>query len=147
MAEKTNTLGAVVAAAIFGLYILMFVLRIAGYITVGHWLASLQFAAVIPLIYLLIKAPELNRQPLYYIQICLFLLFLVVELLVDYIYQLDFRETQKWVISYVTFFFAATGGLLGIASLAQPRTWTIITVILYLVMAALAFISRAVTGI
>jgi hypothetical protein len=48
-------------------------------------------------------------------------------------------------ISYVVLFFASAGGLLGIASYAG-RTWTVSAVILFLVMAVLAFVQRAVTG-
>jgi hypothetical protein len=50
------------------------------------------------------------------------------------------------VISYVTLFFAATGGLLGVVAYAANRAWIVSAVILFLVMAALAFIQRAVTG-
>jgi len=82
---------------------------------------------------------------LYYIQIILILLFLLVELLLDYILKIDFRQVRWMVISYVTFFFAATGGMLGVAA-NGGRTWTISTVILFLVMAVLAFVQRAVTG-
>jgi hypothetical protein len=51
------------------------------------------------------------------------------------------------VIAYVTFFFAATGGLLGLVSQVKDRLWLIISVFLFFIMAVLAFISRAVTGI
>jgi hypothetical protein len=50
------------------------------------------------------------------------------------------------VIGYVTFFFAATGGMIGVASLASAG-WAIAAVILFLVMAVLAFVQRAVTGL
>ena len=43
-------------------------------------------------------------------------------------------------------FFAATGGLLGI-SVNAGRGAFFIALVVYLVMAALAFISRAVTGL
>ena len=49
------------------------------------------------------------------------------------------------VITYVTLFFAGTGGMLGVAENAG-RAWTIPAVILFLVMAVLAFVQRAVTG-
>ena len=49
------------------------------------------------------------------------------------------------VIGYVVLFFAGSGGMLGVAANAG-RGWTILTVILFFVMAALAFIQRAVTG-
>jgi len=68
-----------------------------------------------------------------------------VELLLDYILKIDFRNVGWMVISYVVLFFAGTGGMLGVAANAG-RGWTILAVILFLVMAALAFIQRAVTG-
>jgi hypothetical protein len=146
MLEKTNRLGAVVTLALYTLYILMFVLRLLGRPQSGHWLASTQFLSVIPLVYLLLKAPQLKRPTLYYIQISLMLLFLLVELLLDYILRIEFRQTSWMVITYVTFFFAATGGLLGVASHVKERTWKAAAIILFLVMAVLAFVQRAVTG-
>ncbi len=145
MLEKTNQIGAIVAVSIFVLYILLFIFRLMDKAELGHWLASLQFLAAIPLIYLLLKAPQLERPTLYYIQVILMLAFLALELLLDYIFKIEFRQTQWMVISYVTIFFASTGGMLGIAANAG-RGWTISAVILYLVMAVLAFVQRAVTG-
>jgi len=46
------------------------------------------------------------------------------------------------VISYVTFFFAAAGGMIGVANLAGSG-WAIAAVILFLIMAVLAFVQRA----
>ncbi len=145
MPERIDLLGAIVAVGLYSLYILMFVLRLIGQARAGHWIASLQFLATIPLVYLLLKAPQLDRPGLYYLQIGLMLVFLLVELLLDYIYLVNFRQVRWMVISYVVLFFAATGGLLGVAAYAG-RTWTMTAVILYLVMAVLAFVQRAVTG-
>ena len=50
-----------------------------------------------PLGYLLIKAPEFNRPILYYVQIVIVLIFLIVLFLVDYILKYDFRQTQ-WMV-------------------------------------------------
>lgn len=145
MLERTNLLGAIVAVALYTLYINLFIFRLLGKPQLGHWITSTQFLAVLPLVYLLLKAPQLERPALYYIQIILILLFLLLELLLDYILKIDFRQIRWMVISYVTFFFAAAGGLLGIAA-NGGRTWTISTVILFFVMGILAFVQRAVTG-
>ena len=145
MLEKANLLGAVVTVSLYSLYILMIIFRLLGRVQFGHWLASLQFFSVIPLVYLLLKAPQLGRPVLYYVQIGLMLVFLLVELLLDYIYMVDFRQVRWMVISYVMLFFAASGGLLGVAAYAG-RTWTIAAVILFLIMAVLAFVQRALTG-
>jgi hypothetical protein len=49
------------------------------------------------------------------------------------------------VISYVVLFFAGTGGMLGVARYAG-RGWSISAIILFLIMAVLTFVQRAVTG-
>lgn len=147
MIEKTNLLGAIVAIAIYILYILMFVFRLLEMSEFGHWIASAQFLSVIPFIYLLVKAPQLERPKLYYVQITLMLIFLFVELMLDYVMKIEFRQTNWMVISYVTLFFGATGGLLGVVAQIEKRKWVISAVFLFFVMGALAFIQRAVTGL
>ena len=146
MLERTSQMGAMVTVSIYSLYILLFIFRLVGRAQVGHWLAALQFLAVPPLIYLLLTATQQGRSKLYFIQISLMLLFLLVEFLLDYLFKIEFRLVRWMTISYVTLFFAATGGMLGVAAYAG-RVWTISAVSLYLVMAILAFIQRAVTGL
>lgn len=146
MLKQANWVGALVAIGIFALYIIMFGLRMLNQAQLGHWIAAAQFLAVIPLGYLLWTAPKLERPALYYIQVGLFLAFLLLELILDYILNVQFRQVRWAVIGYVTFFFAATGGLLGI-SVHAGRGAFYVALVLYLIMAALAFISRAVTGI
>jgi len=68
-----------------------------------------------------------------------------VEFLLDYALKIEFRQTRWMVISYVVLYFAGTGGMLGVAAKAG-RGWTISAVILYLAMAVLCFVQRAVTG-
>jgi hypothetical protein len=97
------------------------------------------------LIYLLIQAPRLERPVLYYIQIGCMLAWLVVEALLDHILKIDFRQVRWILISYVVLFFAGTGGLLGVAANAG-KGWSITAIILFLIMAVLAFVQRAVTG-
>jgi len=72
---------------------------------------------------------------------------LLVELFLDYILKIPWRDVRWMVITYVTLFFAGTGGLLGVAAKMTMRGWTITAIILFLIMAVLAFVSRAVTGI
>ena len=74
------------------------------------------------------------------------ILFALVELIIDHILELDFRSTQWAVILYVMFFFGATGGMIGLAAQAGRR-WVTVTSLIFLVMAALAFIQRAITGL
>jgi hypothetical protein len=74
------------------------------------------------------------------------ILFLFFELIVDDILQVDFRSVNWAVIPYVMFFFAATGGMIGVASQAG-KSWAITTVIVFFIMAILAFIQRGITGL
>jgi hypothetical protein len=145
MLEKTNLLGAVTAIAFFVSAILVFVLRLLGKPQYGHWLGYFEFLLAIPLIYLLIQAPQLGRPTLYYIQIGCMLAWLILEALLDYILKVDFRNVRWIVISYVVLFFAGTGGMLGVATNAG-RGWSIPAIILFLIMAVLTFVQRAITG-
>ncbi len=145
MLEKMNLLGAIVAVAFFVSATLVFIARLMGKPQYGQWIGYFEFLLAIPLIYLLLKAPQLQRPTLYYIQIGCILAWLVVEALLDYILKIDFRNVRWMVISYVVLFFAGTGGLLGVAVNAG-RGWSISAVILFLVMAILTFVQRAKTG-
>jgi len=145
MLIKTNVLGAVTAVLFFISAILVFVFRLLGKPQWGYWLGYFEFLLAIPLVYLLVRAPQLQRPWLYYVQIGCMLLWLAVEALLDYLLKIDFRSTRWMVISYVVLFFAGAGGMLGIASLAG-RGWSIAAIVLFLIMAALTFIQRSVTG-
>jgi hypothetical protein len=68
-----------------------------------------------------------------------------VEALLDYILKIDFRGVSWMVISYIVLFFAGTGGMLGVAASAG-RGWRLSAIILFLIMAVLTFVQRAVTG-
>ncbi len=146
MLEKLNLLGALVAVIFFISAILVFVFRLWGKPQVGHWIGYFELLLAIPLVYLLIKAPQVGRPPLYYIQIGCMLAWLFVELLLDYVLKIDFRQVRWMVIGYVTLFFAGSGGLMGLASLAG-KGWTILAAILFLSMAVLAFVQRRATGL
>ena len=147
MIEKINLLGAITAVAYFMSMILIFVFRLLGKPEYGQWLGFVQAVIAIPLVgYLLFTARQLERSKLYNIQVSLMLAFLLVELLLDYILKIDFRQVRWMVICYVTFFFSATGGMIGVAGYAG-QGWTISAIILFLIMAISAFVQRAVTGI
>jgi len=145
MLGKTNLLGAIVAIAFYVSAILVFAFRLLGKPQYGHWIGYFEFVLAIPMIFLLLKAPQLERPSLYYIQIGCMLAWLVVEVLLDYILKIDFRNVRWMVISYVVLFFAGTGGMLGVARYAGSG-WSIPAIILFLIMAVLTFVQRAVTG-
>lgn len=145
MLERTNLIGAITAIAFFVSAILVFLFRLLGKPRYGHWIGYFEILLAIPLIYLLIQAPRLERPALYYIQVGCMLAWLITEALLDYILKVDFRQVRWMVISYVVLFFAGTGGLLGVASNAG-RTWSLTAIILFIIMAVLTFVQRAVTG-
>jgi hypothetical protein len=145
LVEQMNLLGAIVAVAFYVSAILVFIFRLLGKPQFEHWIGYVEFLLAIPLVYLLVEAPQLERPALYYIQIGLMLAWLLVEALLDYILKIDFRKVQWMVISYVVLFFAGMGGMLGVAANAG-RGWTIVAGILFLFMAVLAFVQRSVTG-
>jgi hypothetical protein len=145
--DRINLLGAVTTVGYFSSMSLIFALRMLGKTQYGRMLGLLQTVlAILAMATLVFAAWRFDRPSLYRIQVSLFLIFLIVELLIDYILKIDFRQVRWMVITYVTFFFAATGGMIGVASSAGSG-WMVTAVILYLVMAVLAFVSRAVTGI
>lgn len=145
MLERTNQLGAIITIAFYISAILVFVFRLAGKPKYGLWMGYFEFLLAIPLIYLLLQAPKLNRPMLYFIQIGCILAWLIVSALLDYIFKIQFRNVQWMVISYVILFFAGSGGLLGITANAG-KMWFIPALILFFIMAILAFVQRGVTG-
>ena len=146
MLEKTDLLGALVAHVIFVSSIITFISRMAFKLQPGHWIGTPLLLMAFPLGYLLLKAPQLQRPMLYYVQIGLMLIWIALLFLVDYVFKIEFRQTQWQVISYVMLYFAGTGGMIGVASYAG-RNWTISAVILFLVAGVLAFVQRWVTGL
>jgi hypothetical protein len=111
----------------------------------GDWIGIPILLMAFPLGYLLLKASDFNRPTLYYIQIVIMLVWIIILFLVDYVLRYDFRQTQWMVISYVVLYFAGLGGMIGVSSQAGTG-WTISAVILFFIAAILAFVQRAVTG-
>jgi hypothetical protein len=146
MVERLNLIGAITATVIFASSIITFSSRMIFGLGSGHWVGTPILLMAFPLGYLLITAPGENRPFIYYLQAAIMLLWIITLFLVDYIFKYDFRQTQWMVISYVIFYFAGAGGMIGIASLAG-RGWTISSIVLFFIALILAFVQRAVTGI
>jgi len=144
--RKLDLLSAIVAHIIYVSSIITFMSRLLFEVQPGHWIGMPILLMAFPLAYLLLKAPKLNRAPLYYIQVGLMLTWIVVLFLVDYVLKLEFRQTQWAVIGYVVLYFAGAGGMIGVSAEAG-RGWTVSAVILFLIAGILAFVQRAVTGI
>ena len=71
-------LGALVAVAFYVSAILVFLCRLLGKPQFGHRIGYFEFLLAIPLVYLLVNAPQLERPALYYLQIGLMLAWLLV---------------------------------------------------------------------
>lgn len=145
MLALTNTLGAATAILFYLSAIFVFVFRLLHKPRVEKWIGILEFLLAVPLIYLLIQAPKLDRPAIYTIQIACMLAWLVASAVLDYIFKIEFRKVRWMVIAYVMLFFAGTGGMLGVAANAGPA-WSAAAIALFLIMAVLTFVQRAVTG-
>jgi hypothetical protein len=143
--RKANRLGGVISLLVLVLCILIFLFRLGGMSGVEQLLGIVFLATAIPIAYLLFSAGSLHRSRLYYIQIGAILTFILLELLLDYILKIEFRSVKWMTVLYVMFFFAGTGGLIGIASLAGKR-WSATAIVLFLLMTLLAFWQRGKTG-
>ena len=128
------------------LVIALFSARMAGLLDVADWIGIVSFLVVIPLVYLFVAGLRAHRRLLYFIWLGLMILFALVEMAVDHMAKVEFRDIQWAVVLYVMFFFGATGGMIGVAAEAGRR-WAVLTTIVFIAMAALAFVQRAVTGL
>lgn len=145
MLTATNLTGALTAILFYLSAIFVFVFRLVGKPQAGHIIGYFEFLLAVPLIYLLVQGPSLHRPALYYIQIGFMLAWLIASALLDYVFKIEFRTVRWMVIAYVMLFFAGTGGMLGVAAKAGPA-WSAAAIALFLLMAVLAFVQRAVTG-
>jgi len=144
--NKLNLFGAYLAIIILLSSSLIFIFRLLNRPEAEYWSGMAFMLTAIPIGYLIYTSTNFERPTLYYIQLGLMIGFIIVELFLDYVFKVDFRHTKWMVISYVMFFFAGTGGMIGVASQAG-KSWTILSIILFLVMTALAFLQRAKTGL
>jgi len=146
VARIANLVGAITANAYMLLIVAVFIARMLGQLEVGKWIGLASTFVLIPLAYLLAVGFKTERRKIYFVWLILMVLFVLFELVVDHILRADFRSQQWSVIPYVMFFFAATGGMIGVAAQAGRR-WTILTCVLFLIMAVLAFVQRGITGL
>jgi hypothetical protein len=146
LARIANLVGAITANVYMLLIIFMFTTRILGWLEIGRWIGIISSLVLVPLIYLFVVGLKTDRRMIYFVWLVLMILFSLFELGVDQILMIDIRSSQWTVIPYVMFFFAATGGMIGVAAQAGKR-WTILTCVIFLIMAVLAFIQRGITGL
>ena len=146
MAKTANLVGAITANVYMLLIIVVFTVRIFGWLEIGRWIGIASSLVLFPLIYLFVIGLRTDRFKIYFVWLVLMILLCLFELTVDDILRVDFRSVQWAVIPYVMFFSAATGGMIGVANQAGKR-WTRLTCVIFLIMAVLAFIQRGITGL
>jgi hypothetical protein len=141
-----DLVGAITANVYMLLIIAVFVGRILGLLEISRWIGFTSSLVIFPLLYLFIVGLRTSRRKIYFAWLALMIVFVLFELIIDQILRVDLRSQQSSVVPYVMFFFAATGGMIGVASQAG-KTWAITTVIIFLIMATLAFVQRGITGL
>lgn len=146
MTKNTNLIGAISANVYMLLVIALFAARILGWLEIERWIGIVSSLILIPLIYLFVVGLKTNRRMIYFVWLGLMILFVLFELIVDDILRVDFRSVQWAVIPYVMFFFAATGGMIGVARQAG-KAWSMVTYMIFLVMAVLTFVQHGITGL
>jgi len=144
--NKLNLFGACISILIMTTGILIFAFRLARNEAAEYWTGILFMSTAIPLIYLLFAAFKIERPVIYFVQLAVMTGFIILELMLDYIFKVDFRNIRWASIAYVMFFFAGTGGMIGVASLAG-RPWMIASIALFFTMTALAFFQHVKTGL
>jgi hypothetical protein len=140
-----DLVGAITANVYMLLIIAVFIARLLGLLEISRWIGFTSSLVIFPLLYLSVVGLRTKRRKIYFVWMALMVLFSLFELVVDQILMIDIRSAQWTVILYVMFFFAATGGMIGVASQAG-KTWTITTVSIFLIMAVMAFFQRGITG-
>jgi len=150
MKAITETVADLVGAMTANVYMLMiiavFVARILGLFEISRWIGFASSLVIFPLLYLFAVGLGTGRRKLYFAWLALMVLFALFELVVDQILMIDIRSARWTVVPYVVFFFAATGGMIGVAAQAG-RAWSISTSMVFIAMAVLAFVQRAMTGL
>jgi hypothetical protein len=146
LARTANLVGAITANVYMLLIIAMFTARIFGWFEIGLWIGITSSLVIIPLIYLVVVGLKTDRRMIYFVWLTLMILFALFELIFDDIIRVDFRSVQQAVVPYVMFFFAATGGMIGVAAQAG-KPWSIVASFIFLVMAVLAFVQRGIAGL
>lgn len=144
--KVADLVGAITANVYLLLVSVVFITRILDWLLIERWVGFASSLVIFPLVYLFVVGLRTSRRKLYFAWLVLMALFAFFELIVDQILMIDIRSAQCTIILYVMFFFAATGGMIGVAAQAG-KAWSISTSIVFIVMAILAFVQRGITGL
>jgi hypothetical protein len=141
-----DLVGAITANVYMLLIITVFITRILGWLEIERWIGFISSLVILPLLYLFVVGLRTSRRKIYFVWLALMVSFALFELVIDQILMIDIRSAQWTVILYVMFFFAATGGMIGVSAQAG-KAWSISASTVFIVMAILAFIQRGITGL
>jgi len=138
--------GAVVALLVYVSSIAVFSARIIFDLPPGHLIGIPFLLTAFPLGYLIFRATSVGRPVLYYIQVGLMLASVVLVFLLDYVFAVDWRDSQWTVVPFVVLYIGGLGGMIGIAARAGQK-WIVPAVVLFFATTILAFVQRAITGL
>ncbi len=144
--KECDLLGGVTALLAFVLCDALFVARMVSHPGIQRGFGLIFLALFFPTLYLLFAAFQHRRPAVYFVWVVLFLAFLVVEALLDFVLHVPFREVQWQVILYVVLFFGGMGGMIGVARRAGRR-WGTAAIVGFLSTAVLAFVHYRETGL
>ena len=91
---SVDIVGAIVADLVYCSCILVFWARLANKPTLEYWAGLAVTLLAFPLVYLLWIAIGKGRPTIYYVQLCLMIIYLLVEFMLDYVLKYDFRNTR-----------------------------------------------------
>ena len=137
--HSIDLLGSIIANVNNILLIGIFLARVYKYPKIEYWLGIIFILSIIPLTLMFLKSFAFNREGLYYMQLILMMSFIVLELILDYLLKIDFRQNRAVLIPYVTLFYASSGGMIGVAS-HSGKQWITITVMTFLLMTAASLV-------
>ncbi len=124
--------------------IFIFILRIINFTLFEYYLGLIQVSLLLIIAIMFFNHNLNNYDVLFYIQIIVFVIWLVFEFILDYILKIDFRNKPVLLIPYVILFFAACGSVIGFLSRINKKS-AIIGVILFFITFILAFFQHFVS--
>jgi hypothetical protein len=144
--ESYNLTGALLAVFDNIILTALFIARLYRRPKTEYILGVLFLFSFFPALFLLIKAHLFNRPFIYYLQLILLCLFIIVEFLLDYLLKIDFRKNKIITIPYVALSYAALGGMTGAASYAGMK-WLILSAVTFLSVVFLSLYVHIKTGL
>jgi len=144
--DECNLLGGVTAVMAFVLCDALFLARLGGTPGIERGFGLLFLSLFVPVAYLLVAAIHHRRRAVYFVWLVLFLAFLVVETLLEFVLHVPFRQAQWQVLVYVALFLGGLGGLIALASRAGRR-WATAAGLGFLSTAALAMVHYQGAGL